>query len=155
VFELDASGGRKVRMKSVATVLLAIVVGCAGCKRVPTGAEMDRSRALKVSDAFISAIQNRRFDDALSLMGPENVQSINRTQIERIALEALDYCGRPGQVVLERDEIGVFLYASGKKSPMRRFIYGSPTPGSDCIFYVDVVPGADGEEVAKFGASKP
>jgi hypothetical protein len=118
---------------------------------------MDRTKALKVSDDFVSALQSNRFDVALSLMEPEFIRTMDRTQAEGLARKTWNYCAFRDVVTLKRDEIGNYFYADGRINPMRKFVYGLPTTPSspgDCVVYVEVVQENAGMMVVTFGTLK-
>jgi hypothetical protein len=130
-------------------------MGFVGCRKLPNGSSMDRRQAMQVSDAFIFDLQNDRLDDALNLMEPEFLRSIGSERAKALARYVFEYCGRPRQIALERDETGAALYADGPAKPLRKFFYSSSTATARCTFTVEVVPASGSFKVGRFGSLKP
>ncbi len=73
--------------------------------------------------------------------------------------KVFDYCGHPLSSTYWRDEVGFYAYLDGRRKPMRKFYYLTPTaqrPGDGCYFTVMVVPGDQaGYTVSATTAGKP
>jgi hypothetical protein len=101
-----------------------------------------------------------KLDDALSKMEPEFVQTAGRHEKAIAACQKVfDYCGRPLNSSYWRDEVGFYAYLDGRRKPMRKFYYTTPTtqrPEGGCCFTVMVVPGdRGGYRVVPTTAGKP
>ena len=134
--------------------LLAVIVfalASTGCK---SGASIDRTAAMKVSDSFMAYLVADRVNDAVGEMEPEMFQSATREQVETQIRKLFDYCGRPLDSEFKHDEIGMKVYVSGHEKPMRKFYYAAKTtqyPKGVCFFSVEVVPVDSGFGVTTFG----
>ena len=120
---------------------------------------MDRVQAQKVSDSYMSDLVADRVDLALDEMEPQFLQAAGGKAKAEAGLRSLfDYCGRPLESELRHEETGFFLYADGRKAPMRGFYYSGKTtqhPKGVCFFAVKVVPGHEKEiRVVSFGPLK-
>jgi hypothetical protein len=100
-----------------------------------------------------------RVDLALDKMEPQFLQAAGgKTKAEAGIRDLFGYCGRPLESELRHEETGFFLYADGKRAPMRAFFYSGKTtqhPKGVCFFAVRVVPDAEnGIRVVNFGPLK-
>jgi hypothetical protein len=99
-----------------------------------------------------------RVDLALNKMETQFVQAAGgKTKAEAGVRELFNYCGRPLESELRHGETGFFLYADGRRAPMRGFYYSGKTtqnPKGVCFFAVRVVPGEKGMKVVSFGPLK-
>jgi hypothetical protein len=142
------------------TVVLSIVAvfSMGGCHLMPNGSSMDHAQAQKVSDAYMSDLVSDRVDLALDKMETEFVRAAGgKTKAEAGVRELFNYCGRPLESELRHEETGFFLYADGRRAPMRGFYYSGKTtqsPKGVCFFAVRVVPGDTGMKVVSFGPLK-
>jgi len=143
-------------MRVLILLLVGVSIGCSACHINPSGRSIDREKALRVSNQFINTLQTGKFDDALSLMEPDFVRTLDRTRAEVFAHKVLDSCGSAGQLTLSRDEVGNEFYPDGKINPMRKFIYAIPTTAASskgCMIYVEIVQESNHIMVDKFGST--
>lgn len=122
--------------------------------------KLDRAGAKAVSDSFMSDLVASKLDDALAKMEPAFVQAAGGHDKAVGAIQKVfDYCGRPLNGTYWRDEVGFYAYLDGRKKPMRKFYYTTPTtqrPEGGCYFTVMVVPGDQGGyKVVATTAGKP
>jgi len=119
---------------------------------------MDRTEAKRVSDSYMYDLIADRVDFALDKMEPEFLQAAGgKAKAEAGLRELFNYCGRPLESELRHEETGFFIYANGRRAPMRAFFYSGKTtqqPKGVCFFAVRVVPGQDGMKVVGFGPLK-
>lgn len=101
-----------------------------------------------LSDAFMADLIANHLDGALSKMDPAFVQMAGgREKAIGLMEKIFDYCGRPLNSAYQRDEAGFYAFTDGRKKPMRKFYYATPTtqrPEGGCYFSVMVVPGDHG-----------
>jgi hypothetical protein len=144
-------------MKTAMIVLSFAGFACSGCRRVPNGTSIDRVGALKVSDAFVLAVQSDRVDEAVDLTEPEFIQTAGRSRAEGLVRHVFNYCGRPLRLKLKHDETGSAFYKDGRAKPMRKFFYETITSGTkdECTITIEVVPTKNGMKVGRFGSLKP
>jgi|SRR5580704_16078548 hypothetical protein len=153
----EGAGISSLLMRSIPAVGGLFLLALVGCHLAPNGSSVNRAEAQKTSDAFMSDLVANRVDLALTKMEPEFVQAAGQTKAEQLFQQMFNYCGRPLDAHLERDEIGFFAYADGRKKPMRAFFYtGKTTQHEEGIgfFAVRVVPGDKGIKVVNFGPLK-
>ncbi len=122
--------------------------------------KLDRAGAKALSDSFMADLVANKLDDALSKMEPEFVQEVGGHEKAIGAIQkGSDYCGRPLNSAYWRDEVGFYAYLDGRRKPMRKFYYTTPTtqhPDGECYFTVMVVPGDQGGyRVVATTAGKP
>lgn len=141
-------------------LLVCIVMSSigSGCKGVPKGSSIDHAAAQKLSDSYMSDLIADRVDSALDKMEPQVLQVAGGKEKAEAGLRDLfNYCGRPLEGDLRHEETGFFMYADGRKSPMRAFYYSGRTtqnPKGVCFFAVRIVPGQGGMKVVNFGPLK-
>lgn len=137
-------------------VVLLSVLG--GCHEQPTGSTMDRTQAKAVSDSYMADLVADRVDLALDRMEAQFIQSAGgNAKAEAQLRELFNYCGRPLESELSREETGIFFYGDGRRAPMRAFYYSGRTtqqPKGICFFAVKVVPGENEIKVVSFGPLK-
>ncbi len=148
---MQESGPRVTNRVAIAIAFLSIAL-------VSCGPRVDRTAAKTVGDSFMSDLVANRLDDGLSKMEPELVQMLGHDKTIEAMQKVFDYCGRPLGSQFQRDEIGFYAYLDGRKKPMRKFYYATPTaqlPDGGCYFAVLVVPGDQGDyRVVAFTAGK-
>jgi hypothetical protein len=124
---------------------------------MPNGRETDYAAARKVSDSFMADLVANNANGAVSLMEPDFVNALGRTQAEAQIKKLFDYCGRPLDSEFKHDETGFKIYLDGHKSPMRKFYYAATTDQNAKgvgFFSVSVVPDRTGVMVAEYGPLK-
>jgi len=122
--------------------------------------KLDRAGAKALGDSFMADLVANKLDDALSKMEPEFVPAAGGYEKALAAIQKVfDYCGRPLDSAYWRDEVGFYAYLDGRRKPMRKFYYTTPTtqhPEGGCYFTVMVVPGdKSGYRVVATTAGKP
>jgi hypothetical protein len=129
-----------------------------GCHAMPNGSAMDRTEAQKVSDSYMADLIADRADLALDKMESQFLQQAGgRDKAEAVLRDLFNYCGRPLESELRHEETGFFLYADGRRAPMRGFYYSGKStqnPKGVCFFAVKIVPGENGMRVVSFGPLK-
>jgi hypothetical protein len=117
---------------------------------------MDRVTALKVSDAFVLAIQSDRVDEALDLTEPEFLLTAGQPRAESLIRNVFDYCGRPRALKFKRDETGTAFYKDGRAKPMRKVFYETITGDAkdECTITIEIVLTKGGMKVGRFGSLK-
>jgi len=145
-------------MRHVFWTWLAMVPMSIGCGVLPNGSSMDHAQAQRLSDAYMANLIADRVDlavDKMELTNPQDAQG--RAKTEELIRGLFSYCGRPLESELRHEETGFFLYADGRKAPMRAFFYSGKTTQFSkgvCFFAVRVVPGQGGMRVVNFGPLK-
>ena len=84
--------GLQSRPRIVVSTVVVALLALTACK---SGSSIDRTRAQKVSDSFMSDLVADRVNDAVVKMDPEIVQSLGQAQAEAAIRKLFDYCGRP------------------------------------------------------------
>lgn len=140
----------------VVVLVLLLSPGCLVCNLAP-GASIDREEARKVSDSFMADLVNDKVAEAVELMEPAFVNSLQPKEAETNIRKLFEYCGRPTEYTLNHDEMGMRMNFDGRTMPMRKFFYDGATtanPRGVCLFSVEVVPGDNDLRVASFGPLK-
>jgi hypothetical protein len=137
---------------------IAIVSVFSGCYLLPNGSSIDHAEAQKLSDSYMSDLVADRVDLALDKMEPQFLLGAGgETKAESVLRDLFNYCGRPLESELKHEDTGFFLFANGRRAPMRGFYYSGRTtqnPKGVCFFAVKVVPGENGMRVVSFGPLK-
>lgn len=145
-----------MRFTSFAFITISFVLG--GCRLLPDGSSIDHAEAQRVSDSYMSDLVADHVDLALGKMGPAFLQEAGgKAKAEAGLRNLFNYCGRPLESELRHEDTGVFLYADGRRAPVRGFYYSGRTTENQkgvCFFAVRVVPGTDGMKVVSFGPLK-
>jgi hypothetical protein len=129
--------------KAIAVVIaLTALMSVVSCTQT-----VDPSGARSFGDSFMADLVANRPEDALSKMEPGLVRLMGRDKALEGVKGVFDHCGRPLDSRFWRDESGVQVFFDGRKKPMRKLYYLTPTterPQGGCYFTVLVVPGDDG-----------
>ncbi len=110
-----------------------------GCRPNTSVSAPDRTKALQVSDAFMSDLVADHIDAVTDKMGPKFIEAAGgKPQAEEKIRELLNYCGRPLESELRHEETGVLVYVDGRSpAPLRMFVYSGKTtqnPKGVCFF---------------------
>jgi hypothetical protein len=147
-----------IRARPLAFAALILVSFFSGCSWMPNGSSMDHEEAEKLSDSYMSHLVADRVDLALDQMEPEFLlMAGGKTKAEAGLRELFNYCGRPLESELRHEDTGFYVYADGRKAPVRGFYYSGRTtqqPKGVCFFTVRIVPGKNGMNVVSFGSQK-
>jgi hypothetical protein len=145
-------------VRIIPLIFAAVLWTVSGCHQEPTGSSMDRTQAKAVSDSYMADLVADRVDLAVDGMEAQFIQSAGGNAKAGAQPRVLfDYCGRPLESELSREETGIFVYGDGHRAPMRAFYYSGRTtqqPKGVCLFAVRVVPGENGIKVVNFGPLK-
>jgi hypothetical protein len=128
------------------------------CCSLGTAGTIDYGKAKVIAQLFMHHVIKDDMQSAVSLMEPEFIESAGGVAKAEKGLRGLfNYCGRPIEAILRREDIGFKVYTDGRTKPTRKFYYMGKTTQRErgmCLFAVEVAPSGSGVAVTTVGPLK-